>query len=84
MLPKDFTSSMWKLHTISLIDYNLIDNIPKFLGLMKSFHVFMMFNNYLSSIIPTTFIGSNIIKLWIKNNNKLLGTIDMITTMTGL
>lgn len=74
------------LQNLSLMDCNLVGEIPGFLGSMVSLLVLKLALNGFSGGIPGSFNGSNLQILWLngQRGGGMTGSIDVITTMGSL
>ncbi|GAB2209356.1 hypothetical protein Droror1_Dr00026567 [Drosera rotundifolia] len=75
-----------QLQNLSLMDCNLVGEIPGFLGSMVSLQVLKLALNGFSGGFPVSFNGSNLQILWLngQRGGGMTGSIDVITTMGSL
>ncbi|GMN65760.1 hypothetical protein TIFTF001_034834 [Ficus carica] len=84
-LPQDLADSA-QLTNLSLVECNLVGQIPEFLGTLPSLTVLKLSYNRLTGEIPSSLAESLLQILWLNDQDGegMSGSIDVITSMTLL
>ncbi|XP_076882934.1 receptor-like kinase TMK4 [Bidens hawaiensis] len=83
-LPEDLTKCNY-LQTFEASNACLTGSIPDIFDRFSNLHNLCLSYNNLTGTLPTTFGGSEILNLWLNNQNQgLSGTLDVLSSMTHL
>uniref|UniRef100_A0A7N0UXD4 Leucine-rich repeat-containing N-terminal plant-type domain-containing protein n=1 Tax=Kalanchoe fedtschenkoi TaxID=63787 RepID=A0A7N0UXD4_KALFE len=74
------------LSNLSMVDCNLVGEVPEFLGALPSLSVLRLSYNHLTGVIPPSFANSALQLLWLNDQGGagMSGSISVVTTMKSL